>query len=86
MKNDLIILGLALKSQETDLRWLLRERYVYQKLTYKSENLFASTIYIYDTQKGIASGTKKLFESLGIICVPMNQDDIFNLEKYLSGK
>lgn len=81
MENDLIILGLALESQETDLRWLLRERYVYQQLL--SKNKPASTIYIYDQDKEMPSGTKKLFEALGIRCVPMNQDDIYEVEKYL---
>lgn len=86
MRNDLVIMGLGLDSSETDIRWLLRERYVYQKLTSQSNNLLASTIYIYDQEKGMAVGTKKLFEAIGIKCVEMEQNKIYSLDKYLSAK
>jgi len=81
MRNDLVIIGLGLDSSETDIRWLLRERHVYQELMNKDK--LASTIYIYSKEEGIAAGKSKLFEALGIRCVPMAQDEIYVIEKYL---
>lgn len=86
MRNDLVIMGLGLDSSETDIRWLLRERYVYQKSMNQRENSSVSTIYIYDQEKGMAVGTKKLFEAIGIKCVEMEQNKIYSLDKYLSTK
>lgn len=86
MRNDLVIMGLGLDSSETDIRWLLRERYVYQKSMNQRENSSVSTIYIYDPKDGIAPGKRKLFEALGIKCVEMKQNEIYSLDKYLSTK
>lgn len=85
MTNDLVILGLGLDSEETDLRWLLRERYVYLQQKKQKNQETPYTIYIYskDSNKDkMPVGKEALFKSLGIECVPMKTDDIYKL-KYL---
>lgn len=92
LDNDLIIMGLGLDSFETDLRALLVERVIKNKVRgYIDKNISdkPKTIYIYrkEAEKDeMPFGKRKLFESLGIICVPMEQDDIYSLDKYLSTK
>lgn len=81
MKNDLIILGLALDSQETDLRWLLRERYYYQQyMKSKHGQPEALTLYIYrknaDEEKAMPTGKKELFHNMNIICEKMEIEEI----------
>ena len=88
MKNDLVIVGFGLDYAETDIRWLLRERLVYQKFINQQGNQSrAATIYIY--RKGhedsdMPSGKKEFFDALDIDFVSMPQDDIYSLNKYLS--
>lgn len=90
LDNDLIIMGLGLDSFETDLRALLSERVIKNKVRkYINKDISEKpkTIYIYRKEaeeKEMPAGKRKLFESLGIICVPMEQDDIYSLDKYLS--
>ena len=92
LDNDLIILGLALDSDEIDLRVFLIEKYIQQQIDEKraKENNEKSekrtVVYIY--RKGHESedmpDSKRLFfESLGVICVAMEQDKIYEVEKYL---
>ena len=88
MRNDLVILGFALDSAETDIRWLLRERYIYLQYKNKNKPVSTQTIYIYNQDKEAIEmpfGKKAFFDAFDIKCVPMKQNDIFKLE-YLSGK
>lgn len=90
LDNDLIIMGLALDSFETDLRALLVERHIQQKINAgiaKENGIYREpkTIYIYRKKAEISempNGKRELFESLGIKCVSMAQNDIYGL-KYL---
>lgn len=88
LDNDLIIMGLGLDSFETDLRALLSERNIKHKVTkhIKEEWKKPATIYIYRKEAAeteMPSCKKALFEALGIRCVPMEQDEIYEVEKYL---
>jgi hypothetical protein len=88
LDNDLIILGLGLDSFETDLRALLSERNIKHKVKkhIKQEWKKPVTIYIYRKEAAetdMPADKKALFEALGIRCVPMPQDEIYVIEKYL---
>jgi len=88
LDNDLIIMGLELGSFETDLRALLSERNIKHKVTEHIENEWKkpATIYIYRKEAAetdMPADKKALFEALGIRCVPMAQDEIYEIEKYL---
>ena len=88
LDNDLIIMGLGLDSFETDLRALLSERNIKHKLTKKQDSEWQkpATIYIYRKEAAetdMPADKKALFEALGIRCVPMPQDEIYVIEKYL---
>ena len=91
LDNDLIIMGLGLNSSETDLRALLVEREIKQKINAKIEkskkpHKKAHTIYIYRKEaesEDMPDSKRLFFESLGVICVPMNQEEIYEVEKYL---
>ncbi len=88
LDNDLIILGLGLDSFETDLRALLSERNIKHKVKkhIKQEWKKPATIYIYRKEAAeteMPADKKALFEALGIRCVPMAQDEIYVIEKYL---
>jgi len=92
LDNDLIIMGLELGSQETDLRAFLAERNIRHKvdkqIKSKSKEIWdkPKTIYIYRQEAAeteMPADKKAFFESLGIKCVPMAQDDIYEIEKYI---
>lgn len=91
LDNDLIIMGLGLNSSETDLRALLVEREIRQKINAKIEkskkpHKKAHTIYIYRKEaesEDMPDSKRLFFESLGVICVPMEQNKIYEVEKYL---
>lgn len=88
LDNDLIIMGLGLNYDETDLRFLLAERRIKQKVANKDkdEKTNPKIIYIYRKEAEeteMPFGKREFFEALGIRCVPMNQDDIYEVEKYL---
>lgn len=84
MNNDLIIMGFALDSEETDLRWLLRERTIYRNyLISKNIGPVAKTIYIYrkeEAETEMPAGKRALFKALDIECVEMPQDEIYKLD------
>lgn len=92
MNNDLIILGLSLDSSEKDIRWLLIQRYFYQKELLKllkkvpeQENIFKKiqTIYIYRKEaeeSEMPCGKRAFFESLGIECIPMETEKIYKFD------
>ena len=75
MNSDLIIFGLGLETAETDLRWLLVERYLKQNPT-----SLHKTIYIYTEDTELPNGKKLFFESIGIDCIKLSYDEIYNLE------
>ncbi|MCQ2600794.1 MAG: hypothetical protein MJ184_05480 [Treponema sp.] len=90
LNNDLIILGLGLTRDETDLRWLLVERYIYQnwiKRHYPRKKQ-SRTIYLYAERKDkktkkvkpLDSGTKCFFDSLGIDCVKIPDSQMYKFE------
>lgn len=92
LHNDLIILGLGLDSNEIDLRWLLVERFIYQKWI---NNHFPNEekrkiIYLYsernDSETGkiitLPKGTQCFFESLGIKCIKIKADDLYKLNYF----
>ena len=88
LDNDLIIMGLGLDSFETDLRALLSERNIKHKLAKDLDPKWKkpATIYIYRKEAAeteMPADKKALFEALGIRCVPMPQDEIYVIEKYL---
>lgn len=88
LDNDLIIMGLGLDSFETDLRALLSERSIKHKLAKELDSKWKkpATIYIYRKEAAeteMPADKKALFEALGIRCVPMAQDEIYVIEKYL---
>ncbi len=79
--NDLIIMGLGLNSQESDLRWLLVERHIYQEQLQKKNQNYTQkkTVYVYTKDEELPNGKKQLFESIGIKCVQLDYKDIYNL-------
>lgn len=86
MTNDLIIAGLGLESSETDLRWLLVERYIYHKnLNAKEKNhKLPNTVYIYSNE--LPDGTKKYFEKLNIHIIKKDYDAVFDVSRYIINK
>lgn len=97
LDNDLIIMGLGLDSSETDLRALLVERIIQQKLDEDiakkagRSHKRTKTIYIYSEEDKDKDNEKTLskiefFKALGIKCVPIPQDDIFKLRYMRIGK
>lgn len=86
MTNDLIIAGLGLESSETDLRWLLVERYIYHKNLNKKDinHKIPNTVYIYSNE--LPNGTKKYFEKLNITMIKKEYDEVFDVSKYLIQK
>lgn len=94
LHNDLVILGLDLEENETDLRWLLVERYIYQKwlVTHKCVQERARTLYLFREERDkqgnlieMKKGKRKFFESIGITCVRVKDDDMYQLS-YLEMK
>lgn len=92
LDNDLIILGLALDSDEIDLRAFLVEKYIQQqideKIAKEKNEKFEKRKVVYIYRKGHESedmpdSKKAYFESLGVICVPMEQNEIYEVKKYL---
>ena len=82
MNNDLLIIGLGLDSSETDLRWLLLERFLYQEFLKKKKKEYIpqKTIYVYSDDKEMPIGKRKLFESIGIECVKKTYDEVYTLD------
>lgn len=74
MNTDLIIFGLRLDSEESDLRWLLVERFLKQN----PKSLYR-TIYIYAEDKDMPKGKKMFFESIGIDCLKLSYEEIYSL-------
>jgi len=92
LDNDLIILGLGLDSAEIDLRAFLVEKYIQQqiekKIAEEKKEKFEErkVIYIYRKEAAdeeMPAGKEALFRELGIECVPMAQDEIYKIDKYL---
>ena len=89
MNNDLVIMGLNLDPVEKDIRWLLIQRHFYQQeLAEKArENRTdfkeKQTIFIYRKEAGKSEmplGKRALFESIGIKCVPIETDEIYQFK------
>ena len=74
MNTDLIIFGLSLDSEESDLRWLLVERFLKQ-----NQNIIHKTVYIYTKDEEMPNGKKKFFESIGIDCLKLSYEEIYSL-------
>lgn len=93
LHNDLVILGLDLEENELDLRWLLVERYIYQKwlVNKKYKKEIAKTIFLYrkkidkktKEEIEIKKGKKRFFESIGIKCIKVDDSDMYQYN-YLS--
>ena len=92
LDNDLIILGLALDSDEIDLRAFLAEKYIQQqideKIAKEKNRKFEKRKIVYIYRKGheskdMPNSKKVFFDSLDIICVAMEQNEIYEVQKYL---
>ena len=90
MHNDLIIAGLGLEQSETDLRWLLVERYIYhtkkerEAIELRKKYRRPETIFVYSDE--MKNGTKLYFEALGVKFVKKSYDEVFDFEKYIIRK